>query len=142
MFNYRLIAGVLGIICLFVGFGLGMYEWGASNAREDQAMKDRENLIIYAQDITKRIEQHDKDQITINNLSRKLDGMQHIPITSCEQARNSNTESGIFFKQLDTAFGKLQEGVRLLITRCDQLNIDAISINGDKKNVTNSSGSM
>jgi len=125
---YKLIAGVLGIICLFVGFGLGMYQWGASNAREDQAMKDRDGFIEYAKELNKRGEQLAKNQTIINTLSRKLDGMQHLPITTCETYRSGT--SGIFLKQLDTAFGHLQEGVKLLIRRCDQLNIDAISING------------
>lgn len=133
--NYNLLAGVLGIICLFVGFGLGMYEWGASNAREEQAMKDRDGYIEYAKELTKKDEQHAKDQRTINDLSSKLAGMQNLPSTSCEAYRSG--ANGVFFKQLDEAFGHLQEGVKLLISRCDQLNIDAISINGET-HVTNS----
>jgi hypothetical protein len=120
---YKLIAGVLGIVCLFVGFGLGMYQWGASNAREDQAMKDRDTAIMYADEINKREEQHAKDQTTINTLSRQLNGMQNAPITACEAYRSG--ENGVLFKQLDNAFGHLQEGVKLLVSRCDQLNIDA-----------------
>jgi len=127
---YKFIAGVLGIICLFIGFGLGMYQWGASNAREDQAMKDRDGFIEYAKELKKREEQHAKDQRTINDLSNKLNGMQYIPITTCTRERDSSRDNGLFYKQLDKAFEHLQAGVRLLIQRCDQLNIDAISING------------
>lgn len=136
MINYKLLAGVLAIVCLFIGFSLGMYQWGASNAREDQAMKDRDGFIEYAKELTKKEEQHGKDQTTINTLRSKLDGMQHIPVTTCKAYRSGT--SGVFLKQLDEAFGHLQEGVKLLVGRCDQLNIDAISINGKEENVTNS----
>ena len=136
MINYKLLAGVLAILCLFIGFGLGIYQWGASNAREDQAMKDRDTAIAYAEEIKNKEEQHDKDQTTINTLRTKLDGMQHIPVTTCEAYRSGT--SGVFLKQLDEAFGHLQEGVKLLVGKCDQLNIDAISINGKEENVTNS----
>lgn len=120
--NYKLIAGVLGIMCLFVGFGLGMYEWGASVAREDQAMKDREIIIQYANKIKEGVAQHDKDQIIVNSLSSKLSKLQNTHIYySC----GTSTGGGVFSERVDEAYRKLREGGSLLFRQCDQLNIDA-----------------
>jgi hypothetical protein len=127
---YKLIAGVLGIICLFVGFGLGMYQWGASSAREEQAIKDRDIIIQYAEVIKKGIIQHDKDQVAVTRMSRKLSELQniHIPLT-CGSTADRSGGSELFSKRVDEAFNNLRKGGNLLFSKCDQLNIDAIRSN-------------
>jgi len=79
-------------------------------------------------------EQHAKDQLRNNALNRQLAGLQVHGICSGTSPDNqsANGSAGVLSERVDAAFAKLQEGVTGLLSRCDQLNIDAIASNNSQ----------
>ena len=81
--------------------------------------------------------QHDADQKTIGTLNTNLNGLRlHFPKCASAMPASSVTEagtngaSGVLSIGVDQSFGDLQDTAARLIRRCDQLNIDAIRLNG------------
>lgn len=85
---------------------------------------------------SKAEENHAKDQLVVNDLTARLDGVRvHIPTcrgampTADATSKNPDGGCGLLSDRVDAAFERLQEGVGVLILRCAQLNIDAIQSN-------------
>lgn len=81
-------------------------------------------------------EQHAEDQLTINSLNDKLTRVPRVHIPTCgdrpQTSAHSNREAGVLSERVDAAFEKLRAGTTSLVTRCDQLNIDAIQNNNSQ----------
>lgn len=103
--------------------------WEAEKLKAGEAQKAA--LLAYAERIQQAEVQHDQDQNTIDSLAagaRRL----HIHLPACPESGagdDKNGAAGALSAGMDQRFAEFQERVGSLVTRCDQLNIDAIRVN-------------
>ena len=143
----RMIEWLLSVLAVLAVL-YGAYHYGRHVESLEQA--DIWNKAIQAQDarnteiLTNKLTtiqnaevQHDADQKTIGTLNTNLNGLRlHFPKCTSAMPASSVTEagtngaSGVLSIGVDQSFGDLQDTAARLIRRCDQLNIDAIRLNG------------
>ena len=94
-----------------------------------QACAQKAALLAYAEKIQQAEDQHDQDQNTIDRLAADARRVRiHLP--ACPTTGpDQNGAAGAFSAGVDRRFAEFQERVGSLVTRCDQLNIDAIRVN-------------
>ena len=106
-------------------------EWDQDKLRRDQAQQDA--LLAYAGKLKTTQEQHDHDQTLIDDLRVRADGVRiHLPTCAGDAtagAAHPDGAAGALSERVDRRFAEFQGRVGRLITRCDQLNIDAIRAN-------------
>jgi len=134
-----------GVLVVLVGFGLWYlyhsgYEAGKNEVqtewyaeREHIAEQQKAALIAYADKLKQAEEQHDQDQVTIDDLHDAADRVRiHLPACpgNAVSGANSGGAAGLLPNRVDQLFAEFQTRVDGLIRRCDQLNIDAIRANG------------
>ena len=104
-------------------------QWDADKIRRDQAQADA--LVAYAARLKLAQEQHDEDQAVIDDLHAAA-GRVRIHLSVCPgnaAGQNPDGSAGLLPDRVDQRFAEFQARVGRLITRCDQLNIDAIRAN-------------
>ena len=101
--------------------------WNAEKRGQAEAQKAA--LAAYAHQLTLAETQHDKDQALIDHLHAAA-GRVRIHLPACPGhaaagAAHPDRAAGLFPAGVDQSFAAFQDEVGGLITRCDQLNIDA-----------------
>lgn len=131
-----------------MGVLYGAYSYGRHTQSQDDAVlqqraviaqqiKDQADVLAYAAAIKSAGEQHDKDQLTVNNLHDQLSRVRvHFPACrpmsgDTKAAVSKNRSSRVLPDAVDSLFAKLQSRTSALVERCDQLNINAIRLNAD-----------
>lgn len=113
------------------------YNNGYNKAVVEQQQVQLQYTLEYAKEIRDAAQQHQKDINTISNLHSTISGLQvDVPEYSCSSSTGTS-ESGdkgsrIFPNKIQTAFDNFTAGVAQLILECDQLNVNAIEVNGVK----------
>ena len=106
--------------------------WEADRLRQDEAQKAA--LLAYAERIQLAEAQHDTDQATITHLADDARRVRiHLPACPASgSGADKDGAAGLLSARVDRLFAQFQERVGGLVTRCDQLNIDAIRANGSQ----------
>lgn len=97
-----------------------------AQAVQQELLKQQENIRLAG-------EQHAKDQTVINALRDRPERVRVVfPQCGGDTCGEENTDgrAGALSGQVDRVFAEFQEEVGRLVFRCDQLNIDAIEMNG------------
>lgn len=139
-------AKVIGVLVLIVLIGFGLWslyhagykagnddiqvKWDADKIQRDEAQTAA--LIAYADKIKLAQEQHDHDQTTINDLHDTA-GRVRIHLSACTgtSGKDQDGKTRILPDRVDQLFADFQARVGGIIAKCDQLNIDAIRMNGE-----------
>ena len=117
----------LALVLIILASYAGTYYKGRIDENSAQIKVQRDGLLAYAERIKEGVEQHDKDQITINRLHDDLSRVSiHIPTNACQ----STDEAGrILSERVDNLFAELQARTDRLVQEADQINIDTIRLN-------------
>lgn len=107
-------------------------------AIQEQQDKNTKDLLAYAEQIKKGQIENDQNRALIARMHADTNRLRvHFPASAlCAEAQpnpNSDGTSGMVPNRVDEVFAELQRRAGELFERCDQINADAIRLNGDIK---------
>jgi hypothetical protein len=130
--------GLIALLAILAGYGLWwIYHSGYSAGQAEVQVRwdnaEHTVLTYYFDQWNKAKEQHDKDQALIDDYRARLNRMRaHFPLCgSAESNSDQDRAARALSERADQLFGRLQERIGGIVSRCDQLNADAIRMNNE-----------